>query len=254
MTDSTFTFHLDEQPVLPELRPTDGMQLRKAPWNVEGAYTLTADGVEAQPLPPAPRHSDGVAAVVLLSLILGLFAVSRSWRYVRHGLVEFFYPSDHPNIYDEHTTDAVMHGGLPLFACVALQEALALHLIMPNLTLGLAVASMGVFWTIRTATYHATNTTFFSPHDCRLWHDGFCLLNLLEATLLWALTAHATFVGTLYLLETIILAVVVVKILLLVKTQRTFFAQPTRVLHLFLYFCTLEVVPLLILVPLLQKL
>lgn len=252
MPDSLRDFHLAEQAVLQPLHPTDGMLLQESAWYVAGPCTLTADGIEAQPALTHAIDSDALAAALMLAVMCIGLTVGRSVKYLRNAAIEFFYPSDHPNMYEEHSSDAFMHGRILTTILAALTEGIAFHLLMPtqiSLTLALGVAAAA--WSLRAGLYYYINSVFFTYQQRALWHDGYSLLMLLQGSIL-ALSCGMVASGySLPLLWIMVLALGLIKILLLVKTQRTFFPLPGQVLHLFSYFCTLELAPLLILISIL---
>lgn len=250
---------------LPPIDLADATLLREAPWYVEGAGTLTANGIEGEPLPSQLAADDGLVACLLVALVLGVEIVVRSWRYLQHAVADFFYPREHANIYDERTQDSQLWAGVPLLLFFALTGGALLYALqgatlvalMPAQLAGwgtaialltLVLGAAGVLM-LKVGVYALVNGVFFSTRERQLWRQGLRLLILLESLLLGVATVAAVFVPDVQreAVGGAVLAIGLVKILVLIKSHLTFFQQAGGWMHIILYFCTLEIAPLLVL-------
>ena len=97
--------------------------------------------------------------------------------------------------------------------------------------------------------YGFVHTVFFTPSQCRQWLEGFTVILTVECLLLFPLALSAVYFdltpeNIVYGLAGMLLFV---KTWLLVQCFSTFFGKIYGSLHLFVYFCALEALPLLIL-------
>lgn len=268
MTDSTYNFHLEETLVLQPLNLTEPQMLREAPWYMEGADHLSPRAISGTPLPYTIAGDDALVIVLLLTVLTGLRLVTSSWQYMSHALMEFFAPTRHQNIYDVQTSDSVLHGGVTLLLFASLAEGGALYTLLhhfsligtvlpselnTNLLLMCCIAGSLGLWILKIVCYGLVNPIFFEAGVRREWREGQRLLALLSGTLMCALalTSASMEAGSPHLLWGLILAVGVVKCLTLIKAEHTFFPGLPNLLHLILYFCTLELAPLALLTAIL---
>lgn len=113
----------------------------------------------------------------------------------------------------------------------------------------LYVAATMTVLLLKQRLYHFVHSTFFTPAQRLLWRRNYARLFLLQTALLFPLA-----LATVYLhLTPEIIAFGTAGVLLFVKTWlliasfSTFFDKLHGLLHLFVYFCALEALPLLLL-------
>lgn len=218
-SDSTFNFHLEEHLLLSPIRMQDATPFSEAPWYIPGDWSPAIPGVEGVLPPYNPATDDGVAAVVLLAFLMGVWTLVRSWRFKTE-----------------------IHGDTPLWIFASCSIALMVHLA--GVPLGLAIGTGAAAEILRVAVYGLVNSTFFSAEKRQQWRDTMRIMLWVQSVLLWTVALVGIYDGA----EVIwggFLAVGLVKMLLLVRAERTFFPLSTAGLHLFLYFCTLEILPFL---------
>ena len=121
---------------------------------------------------------------------------------------------------------------------------------------------LGIFFAIsalvifsKTALYAFVNNIFFSRSKRLTWNESLGRITLLESLLLFPLTLLAVYfnLSTINVVFALVVMLLFVKILLLFKTYSTFFVKIYGILHLIVYFCALEAVPLLVLWLVLTK-
>ena len=96
--------------------------------------------------------------------------------------------------------------------------------------------------------YRMVNLTFFSPERNKQWDDHLLVSILATGALLLPLTLLVVYFDLPFreTLITYVLLMAIVKMLLFYKAYRIFFSTLIGNVHLILYFCALEVVPILI--------
>lgn len=119
----------------------------------------------------------------------------------------------------------------------------------PLLLPALYVAATLVMLLLKQRLYHFVHCTFFTPAQRLLWRRRYARLFLLQTALLFLLTLatvylHLTPENILYGAAGVLLFV---KTWLLIASFSTFFDKFHGLLHLFVYFCALEALPLLLL-------
>lgn len=219
LPDSTFNFHLEEHLLLSPIRMQDATPFSEAPWYIPGDWSPAIPGVEGVLPPYNPANDDGVAAVVLLAFLMAVWTLVRSWHFKTE-----------------------VHGGTPLWLLATCATCLMVHLA--GVPLGVALAASAAAEALRVAVYGVVNSTFFTSLQRQQWRDTMRITLWVQSVLLWLVSLWGIYGGA----EVIwwgFLAVGLVKLLLLVRAERTFFPLSPAGLHLFLYFCTLEVLPFL---------
>lgn len=271
-TIAPFNFHLEEVPFYKPLDLADNSPFSESPLYVPGACALSGHGVDGVQRDYSLAADDIVVSLILLCMMLAVVLVSNSWRYLSTAAAEFFYPHEHNNIYDIQTSDSSLHGGLSLLLLAGLSQGLLLYMLLGDelsdymLQVGLpseydcrsaaAALCLGVSlagWVLQIAAYAVADSIFFTPRQRQVWREGVRLMALLQSLLMLLLVCAGVFmaVSSRYVLICSLLAIGVVKTLLLIKAKRTFFDTWAGLLHIILYFCTLEIAPIVILISIL---
>lgn len=211
-------------------------------------------------LPFSFRNDDFVTGGLLLCLFLTILVTARGMRYLSTSVKAFMNVQHHENLFDEEA-DTKMHGrSFLLFqTCISMgilsfdfvQERMpdCLSFTTPHILLGLNVAICCLWVGLKILVYYQVNRVLFERESAQLWMDAFLLLliatglSLLPITLLviyFDLSFH-------YQQYLIFLTAIIAEILLCYKTKVTFFRYRLGGVHLILYLCALEIIPLLIL-------
>lgn len=228
-------------------------------WKIEKAV-YPSRGIAGDPLPYRFRSDDYVTGVLMLSFFLAAWVIARSWRFLAGSVKDFFYDK-RPDGMSGSRTDSELRGQLFLVfqTCFVLgvlffdytQERMTgvFNQVSPYKILGVSVGACCAYYLAKLLLYSFVNYVFFDRDQSRQWIDTLFLsilalgLGLLPVTLL-VVYFDASF-RTLSILFVLILAVV--KTLLLYKCHRIFFRYRGGCVHLILYFCALEILPLLVL-------
>lgn len=226
-----------------------------------GETVLQPGGVAGDPVPYRFKTDNFVTIVLLLSFFLVVWVISRSRHFLQMQVKDFFHSrGERGNLFSE-TVDTKFRGqvflifqtcfvlGLLFFDYTQERQVEVFNQVSPYRILGLSVALTGVYYALKTGLYAFVNSIFFSPAQRVGWTQTY-LLSVLGTGL--ALLPVALFV--IYfdmnfdaMAHTVVCILVIDKILLFYKCSRTFFDYTFGWVHLFLYFCALEIVPLLIL-------
>ncbi|MBQ9284908.1 MAG: DUF4271 domain-containing protein [Bacteroidaceae bacterium] len=216
-------------------------------------------GMTAQALPPALFRNDGVSIALLSCFILTLLYLAGSRRNLRERLYNFFRPK--PATASASAAEAETYEwvhlllGLQLsliasllFYSFAVERLSASLINLPPLALvGIYAAVFMLMLIAKQRLYHFVHATFFTESERRRWYESFSLLFIFESLVLFPLALLSVYFDLGLEKVSIILAAVLlfVKILLFFKCFSVFFGKLKGCLHLILYFCALELLPLL---------
>lgn len=231
----------------------------KFDWKVENAV-YQAQGIAGDPLPYRFRSDDYVTGVLMLSFFLVAWVIARSWHFLAGSVKDFFYDRKQENMLDSRT-DSELRGQLFLIfqTCFVLgvlffdytQEHMTevFNQISPYKILGTSVGVCSAYYLVKLLLYSFVNYIFFDRGQSRLWMETQFLSILALGLALLPVTLLVVYFDISFRSLTVlfVLILTVVKVLLLYKCSRIFFGYRGGGVHLILYFCALEIIPLLIL-------
>ena len=216
-------------------------------------------GVAGDPIPYTVQHDDVITTLLLLLFVLATIAFSNTRHFVVRQTKNFF--STKRVGLTEITETAVeirFQTFLAFLNCLLLAilfyfytlnfigETFLLdsqyHLIA--IFLGLSVA----YFLIKALLYTMVNNVFFDSKKNRQWMKSFLYITSIEGALLFPLVVIWTYFD-ISIQNAVIYVIVVfsiVKILQLFKCFLIFFRQNVVKLQIILYFCTLEIIPMLL--------
>lgn len=222
---------------------------------------LQPTGVAGDPVPYRFKTDNFVTIVLLLSFFFVVWVISRSRHFLHEQVKVFFHqPTTRGNLFADHV-ETEFRGqiflifqtcfvlGLLFFDFTQERQVEVFNQVSPYKILGVSVAITSLYYMLKTGLYAFVNTIFFTRDQRSLWTHTYllCVLALGLALLpvaLFVIYFDMSFEG---MARTFICILAVDKMLLFYKCYRTFFNYTFGWVHLFLYFCTLEIVPLLIL-------
>lgn len=193
-------------------------------------------GMKGTPITPSAAHSDTVVVTLLIALLCGM----TDWRHPQRVLIALLFCVQ--------------------VALLALITARHIHLaspIVPDWELMLAYALvMFAYLALKQGLYHWVNNIFFTKDQRAKWRTHFTSVLRVETIATSPVVLMFVFLRIDILLAFEILAGVLlfVKIWLLWRCFSVFFKKKHGILHLFVYFCTLEAVPILVLWTVLGRL
>ena len=121
--------------------------------------------------------------------------------------------------------------------------------VSPYILLGMDTAICFAYFVIKIAAYKMVNWVFFDRVQNRKWLDSYLLMVTLLGLSLFALALLVVYFDLSFrpLGITVVLLVGTFKLLQLIKCRQIFFVYQFSGIHLMLYFCTLELIPVLLL-------
>lgn len=216
--------------------------------------------VAGESLPFCFRNDDVITGLLLLLLFVSTFIVSHGWNYLVSATGEFFQGKRHDTIFDTQDEKA-LHGG----SILVLQTTVCMGLLAfgflddfypqrlqadsPYVLLGCDIGVCIVWMALRLGLFHLVNSILFEREACRAWMSGMWLIVMASGLLLLPFTLLATYFDLSLSTQQSVLVLIggVSEILLIYKSYITFFRHKGGSLHLILYLCTLEIIPLLLL-------
>lgn len=216
--------------------------------------------VAGDSLPFCFRNNDTITSLLLLLLFVSTFIVSHGWAYFVSATGEFFQGKRHDTIFDTHEEKA-LHGGSILVAQTAVCMGLLAFGFLddyypqqlleysPYVLLGFDIAICTAWLLLRVGLFQFVNNILFEREACRTWMNGMWLILMLCGLLLLPVTLLAIYFDLSLATQQSALILIggVSEILLVYKSYITFFRHKGGILHLILYLCALEIIPLLLL-------
>ena len=119
----------------------------------------------------------------------------------------------------------------------------------PYLVLLFGVTMCAAYFALKTVLYRLVNVTFFGRERAEAWRNAYSLVLTGEGLALLPVTLLLVYFDMDFetLTVSFVAVIAVAKLLLTWQTYRLFFGTPLGCVHLFLYFCGLEILPLALL-------
>lgn len=244
--------HMEKSELLQELDSVTGQTTTLA--------IVKPTGMAGDPVPYLFRNDNFVTIILLLSFFLVVWVISRSRHYLREQTKSFFHERERENMFSERTQTELRGQiflifqtcfvlGILFFDFTQEKQVEAFNQLSPYMILGTSVALCVLYCILKTGLYSFVNSIFFERRACSRFIEVYMVsvlalgLALLPVTLLvvyFDLNFHS--------LAIVFLCIFVLdKMILLYKSWRIFFSYQWGWVHLFLYFCTLEIAPVFIL-------
>ena len=256
-------------PLSPDSLSADTLQL---PSFAKGLHTefladslLPADGMVVSPHGKVSEwvggtaFADDLSAIVfVVCLVLTAIALVGNWTFLKAQCREFFFPlrqvADKQDVGEPHphvpmTLVMALVMALVAFRYVDVRAGYALVLPWQKLLTFLFFFLLVLAYRLIMRWLNGVmGWLFFAPLQCRRWHDVRLLVTTMEGMGFYAVAVvcssiHASVLVT---IQALLLLVLVARIALLVKAKAIFFTTFYGYLHLLLYLCALETVPLLV--------
>lgn len=206
-------------------------------------------------------RDDGVVCTMLLCFLLTLLIYGMSKRYLPRRIKSFFYPGKSHKPAEPSVMEDVKRVTPLLYLQVSLLVGVLFYgyardAFQLSRTAFISMAHIGIFAVVsllmllfKNGLYGLVHNVFFPAPQRQLWAEHISLINLVESLLLFVLTVLAVFMpfSPMVTLYSLVITLLLVKIFLLFKAFTTFFKKKHGVLHIFVYFCALEAVPLVVL-------
>ena len=217
-------------------------------------------GIVGDEIPYRFKNDSFVTIILMLSFFLMTWVFTRSRHYLTAQASEYFNNRKHRNssmdsLHNELNGKALMVcqtcfiAGLIFFDITQeLQPEVFLHVDPYKLLASTTLLCLG-YYLFKIVLYRFVNSIFFERQQCSTWNETYLLHILLTGLIQLPPVLLIIYFDLSFnrLLTLFITLIVVAKTLLLYKCFRIFFNYTLGWVHLFLYFCTLEIVPLLFL-------
>ena len=216
-------------------------------------------GVAGDPVPYSVRNDDVITLLLLVLFVLAAVAFSNTRQFVVRQTKHFF------NTHREGLTEITETGLEMRFQLfLAFLNSLLLAMLFYFYTLNyigntftlasqyhLIAIFLGItvaYYLLKIGLYSMVNTVFFGGKKNRQWMRSFLYITSVEGVLLFPLVVVWTYFD--FPIQNAVIYVIfvlsIVKILKLFKCFLIFFRQNVVKLQIILYFCTLEIIPLLL--------
>lgn len=226
-------------------------------WQTEvSANTL---GMEADLLPYMLRRDDWVTGVLLVCFFFLILVISNGKRYFQQQLKNFFFATRSADVFVAVETGSEKRHmaflicqtslvfGVLFFDYVLDTFDVFLGWLSPHLLLGVYAAVCLLYFGVKRLLYGFVNWIFFDRFRRMKWTRSNSLVLALEGTLLFPLALVTVYfdMPLRNVALCFLLGLACLKILLFYKAFVIFFRKIHGFLHLIVYFCALEIMPLL---------
>ena len=217
-------------------------------------------GMAAEPITYRLNSDDYVTGLLLVSFFIVSLFIARNIGILVERIKNFFYfHVDGGDSSMSANPEVRGHIFLILQTCFTLAilffDYTQLNLtevfnqVSPYILLGMDTAICFAYFVIKIAAYKMVNWVFFDRVQNRKWLDSYLLMVTLLGLSLFALALLVVYFDVSFRLLgiTVVLLVGTFKLLQLIKCRQIFFVYRFSGIHLILYFCTLELIPVLLL-------
>ena len=202
------------------------------------------------------RNDDCVALIVVLGFLCLSWVLSHSWSHIANSFENYLQPAVRSNRFVQHNENELgritsylalssLMMGLWQTAYLSHTQpqwyALQSSLLVLTATVGGALA----YYSLHLLLYAMVNSVFFTSKQISEWTRTYILTVLVEGVMIFPVALCAIY-GNLtfaWLQVAFFLIMGFTQILRLIKLKSIFFSGAVGYVHIFLYFCTLNVAP-----------
>ena len=215
-------------------------------------------GTAGDPVPYTLRSDNMLTLILLFCFMLFVVSVAHSKRFLLRQVKNFFFVPHNDEVMDETSGELRFQLFLGLLCCLLLAISTYLYItqtvtrtfLLDNdfQLIAILFAAMVVYFASKWLLYTIVNNIFFDSKRNLQWSKAFLFITAAEGVVLFPIVMlliyfNLTVQNSIYFFVFVLL---VVKILTFYKCWSIFFRRNGGLLQTFLYFCTLEVTPLLI--------
>jgi hypothetical protein len=215
-------------------------------------------GVPGDPIPYTVRNDNLITSLLLICFIVAVIAFGNVRQFIRRQ-VKFFFSAPTESVVEESETVNELYFQLLLVFITSLLIALLFYFYTLNfigntfvlrsqytlisIYLGITIA----YFLLKMGYYAMVNLVFFGSKKNKQWIKTWLFIVSVEGVLFFP----AVLLGGYFEMDVnwmafyVILSCIIVKLLTIYKVYMIFFRRNVVRLQIFLYFCTLEIVPLL---------
>lgn len=224
-------------------------------------------GYVAHPVPYRLWRDDWITGMVLLIFLMGAFILHRSRKFLHLQAKNFFFPSNEmqnassvetcldPDASFLTTLLLSMMGTVLLFGYMQYELDIFFEPWSPHIMLGVFVLGGLLFFFLKRTAYSLINWIFFDKQQRRFFNETYTFLSAVEAGLLFPVVLITVYLNfpLLYCILAALCLIILVKVLLAYKCFNIFFRNLLGSLHIIVYLCALEMVPLVIIWNILMR-
>ena len=227
---------------------------------VRSMEAINASGMQGEPLPYLLRADWPVTAILFFCFFLIVYAIRNGEKYLYQRFKNFFRQKSRSGLFDDSSgTDSRYTLALTSVYCISCgvfvygyfsaAHLRMFHTVPHQLLLGIYLSSIFLLICLKWISYQFVNWIFFEKSKNARWTSAYFDLLGGFGLILFPVTLLVVYFDlNTYISQVIILSIIACsKILLFYKSVRNFFNQFHGIFHLILYFCALEIVPLLFL-------
>ena len=217
--------------------------------------TILTEQMQAIPVSLPHYTNDLMTCGILLCAFLLASVFSDRKRYFGRLLKTFFLPRE--NAVEGIRTTNIIYQRIFMYTVGLISTTLLLTLytsdkltdtIAHGMLWLVACISIILFYLLRRVLFAITNRIFFDPATTKVWEQSYACWTLLSSLPLYLLAVAALFLNLSAQTVILLLAIclVLLEICLLYKAFYIFSAKKYGILQIFVYLCTLELMPLLV--------
>lgn len=214
-------------------------------------------GVAGDPIPYTVAGDNFITTLLLVCFVLTCISCARSYQFIAHQLKYFFRDRNFG------TTEVAETGNELRFQIILLVQTCLLlalgvflgtnkdsgetYIIDQNLVISIYAGAIAAYFLLKTVCYTTVNLVFFGKKENARWLTSYLFLIAGQGLLLYPMVMLLAYFGmsVKVMLIYALIVFVLIKILLLYKCYNIFFKRKVAFLQIILYFCTLEIVPVL---------
>lgn len=220
--------------------------------------------VMADPVPYAPGRDSLVGSLLIGSFLMVLLTTAVSRKFMGRMTRNLFFVDNQrttsvPDTTGELTAQGVMVGVTSVllaitYFCFSLLYQGNRFMLHPHLLLGIYWLVMVAYFLLKILLYQWVGWVFFDVKKIEQWNKSQLFITAIEGMVLLSILLLHVFgpLNAPTMLLAVLIVVFLVKILTFYKCYLIFFQRLGAFLQIFLYFCALEMIPLVGLVGLLE--
>lgn len=211
--------------------------------------------IQAIPMPPPHYTNDYMVCGILICTFILAAVLSDRKHYFRLQLKSFFLPRE--NSIEGVRTTSIVYLRIAMYIVCLFSTTLLLAIFAADKTSSTmgygtlwitASAAIALFYILRTLIFAATNRIFFDSSTTIMWEQSYACWTILSSIPLYLLSVIAVFFNlssnTIPLIFAIGLGLL--EMCLLYKAFHIFSTKKYGILQIFVYLCSLELMPLLV--------
>jgi hypothetical protein len=214
-------------------------------------------GVVGDPIPYVIGNDNVISSLLIISFVIAMLTISMCRNFIFRQFKDFIYVPKAENIHHATSNEfnaltffstlTVLMLSLLYFFYVKTYVADTFILTDEYILIGIIFGIILGYFLIKVISYTLVNLTFFEGKKNRQWMEVYVFLTVVEGILLFPSVLLLSYfdIDAKYIAYYFIFVLILVKIGTFYKSFIIFFKQNVLYLQIILYFCALEIIPLL---------